>query len=152
MSRIPFPVAFLGFFGLVPFVYGVLLLFATTGSLPTVGIVDSSPEGGAELLERFGAIILAFMGGCLWGFASAPGRTPTMPILFATIIPAFIALIALRPDPALSCVWLAFGFVALQAIDVLLHRAGVTPEYWLSLRLPLTAGVMACLLLGAMYG
>ena len=40
----------------------------------------------------------------------------------------------------------------LQAIDVTFQRAGVAPAYWLSLRLPLTAGVIACLLVGALYG
>jgi hypothetical protein len=35
---------------------------------------------------------------------------------------------------------------------VLSQRAGVAPAYWLSLRLPLTAMVMGCLLIGALYG
>ena len=67
-------------------------------------------------------------------------------------MPALLAALAIRPSPALSCLWLAFGFVVLQAIDVAFQRAGVAPAYWLSLRLPLTAGVMACLLVGALYG
>jgi hypothetical protein len=31
-------------------------------------------------------------------------------------------------------------------------RAAVAPAYWLHLRLPLTAGVVACLLAGTLYG
>jgi hypothetical protein len=57
-----------------------------------------------------------------------------------------------RPNPAFSCLWLAFGYVVLQALDVAFQRAGVTPDYWLGLRLPLTTVVTACLLAGALYG
>ena len=152
MTRVPFPVLFLGWLGLVPFVYGVTMIFSEPGTLPTFGFFASSPEGGAHVLERFGAVILGFMGGCLWGFASGKDRTPSLALLTATIVPAFIAFIAIQPNPALSCLWLAFGFVVLQAIDVVFQRVGVTPDYWLSLRLPLTAGVMTCLLIGALHG
>jgi hypothetical protein len=152
MSRIPFPVLFLGWVGMIPFLYGVAMIFSEAGTLPTFGFFESSPQGGAHILERFGAAILGFMGGCLWGFASGGGRAPSLALLTASIVPAFIAFIAIRPDPALSSLWLAFGFVILQGIDVIFQRAGVTPDYWLSLRLPLTAGVMTCLLIGALHG
>ncbi|MCB1374690.1 MAG: DUF3429 domain-containing protein, partial [Rhodobacteraceae bacterium] len=92
------------------------------------------------------------MGGCLWGFASAPDRRPTLILLAASAVPAFLAFLAIRPEPAIGCLRLAFGFVVLQAIDVIFQRVGVTPDYWLTLRLPLTAGVIAALLTGALYG
>jgi hypothetical protein len=152
VSRVPFPALFLGGAGLIPFAYGVALLFTEPGDLLGFGLIEPSPAGGVKLLQDFGAIILGFMGGCLWGFASAQDRAPSLVFLTATIVPAFIAFIAIQPDPALSCVWLAFGFVILQGIDVVFQRAGVTPDYWLSLRLPLTAGVMTCLLVGALHG
>jgi hypothetical protein len=151
MTDIPRAALFLGYLGLVPFVYGVLMIFSAPETLPTFGFFDSSPRGGVHILERFGAAILAFMGGCLWGFSSS-GRVPTVLTLAGSAVPAFIAFIAIQPNPALSCIWLAFGYVVLQALDVLYQRAGIAPDYWLSLRLPLTAGVMACLLVGALYG
>ena len=152
MNRIPMPALALGYVGLVPFLYGVALLFSQPGTWPTFGFFASTPEGGLHILERFGAAILAFMGGCLWGFASAPGRMPTLALLAASAVPAALAAVAIQPNPALSCIWLAFGFVVLQAIDVVFQNLGVAPAYWLGLRLPLTAGVIACLLLGALYG
>jgi hypothetical protein len=152
MTRVPTAAWALGIAGLLPFLYAVLMLFAAPGSLPTFGLVPDGPAGGVHLLERFGAAILAFMGGCLWGFASAPGRVPCLIVLAGSAVPAFIAFAAIRPNPALSCIWLAFGFVALQAIDLAYRRAGVAPDYWLTLRLPLTAVAMACLLAGALYG
>lgn len=152
MTRIPAAALILGCAGLIPFLYGVALIFAEAETLPTFGVFPSSPEGGVHVLERFGAAILAFMGGCLWGFASQPGRAPGLAALSAAAAPAFLALVAVRPNPAISCIWLAFGYVVLQAIDVGFQRAGIAPDYWLSLRLPLTAGVMTCLLVGALYG
>ena len=152
MTRIPVPALILGYLGLAPFVYGALMLFAAPGAMPTFGLFPADATGGAMILERFGAAILGFMGGCLWGFASKREGGPTLLLLAATAAPAFLAFIAIRDNPALSCLWLAFGFVVLQAIDVAFQRAGVAPDYWLSLRLPLTAGVMACLLAGALYG
>jgi hypothetical protein len=152
MNRIPLPALVVGVSGLLPFVYAVILVFSEAGTWPTLGLFPSDSAGGVLILERFGAAILAFMGGCLWGFASAPGRRPTFLLLIASAIPALLAALAVQPNPALSCVWLAFGFVAVQLIDVAFHRTGIAPPYWLSLRLPLTAGVMACLLIGALYG
>lgn len=151
MTRVPFPAIALGLAGLIPFVYGVAMIFSEAGTLPTFGFFPSNRLGGVHILERFGAAILGFMGGCLWGFASKPGR-PTLALLAASAVPALLAFLAVRENPALSCVWLTFGFVVLQAIDVVFQRAEVAPEYWLSLRLPLTAGVIACLLVGALYG
>jgi hypothetical protein len=151
MSGIPAPALAVGIAGLVPFAYGVAMLFAAPDTLPTLGLFPSDRAGGVILLERFGAVILGFMGGCLWGFASS-GRRPRLVTLAASAVPAFLAFAAIRDNPAFSCVWLAFGFVVLQAIDVTFQRAGIAPEYWLSLRLPLTAGVVACLLAGALYG
>lgn len=152
MNRVPFPALFLGVAGLVPFLYGLLLVFSTPGTWPTWGFFPSDTEGGVVIIERFGAAVLGFMGGCLWGFASAPGRDPALHVLAAAAIPALIAALSIRPDAADSCIWLAFGFVVLQGIDVLCQRAGIAPAWWLTLRLPLTAAVMVCLLAGALYG
>jgi hypothetical protein len=150
VTGVPRAAVIWGLLGLLPFLYGAALTLTAPETLPTLGLFDSSPAGGAHILERFGAAILAFMGGCLWGFSSA-GRRPTLVLLGGSAIPAFIAFVAIQPNPALSCIWLAFGFVVLQGLDVLYSRAGVAPDYWLSLRLPLTAVVMACLLIGALY-
>jgi hypothetical protein len=152
VRRNPFAAAFRGAARLIPFVDAAALIIVDEGALPTFGIVPSDRGGGVQVLWTLGAILLGFMGGCLWGFASAPGREPTLLLLGAAAVPPVLAFLAIRPDPALSCLWLAFGFVVLQAIDVLMTRAAVAPAYWLHLRLPLTAGVVACLLAGTLYG
>ena len=98
MSRVPFPAAFLGYAGLIPFVIATLMLFAEAGSVPTLGIVTSDPAGGMFILVNLGGILLGFMGGCIWGFASAPGRTPSLLVLSASVLPAILAFLAIRPD------------------------------------------------------
>lgn len=152
MNRIPASALVVGTAGLVPFVYGVALMFVPAGTLPTLGVVPSDRTGGVLLLERFGAAILAFMGGCLWGFATATGRAPSVLLLVASAVPALLAALALGSGPSFACLWLAFGFVAVQAIDIAFVRAEVAPAWWTSLRLPLTAAVIACLLTGALHG
>lgn len=152
MRGVPFASSLLGVAGLVPFVYGVMLILSGPGVLPGFGIFEPTPAGGVKLLQDFGAIILGFMGGCLWGFGSTPGQVPKFGILLASIVPAGIALLSMRPEPAMSCAGLALGFAVLQGIDMVLHRKGVTPDYWISLRLPLTTGVIVCLLVGALHG
>ena len=142
----------LGYAGLAVFAYGAVLVVSQATTWPTLGLFPPGPEGGLLILERFGGAVLACMGGCLWGFASAPGRTPTFVRLAAAAVPAIIAFLSIRPDPALSCLWLAFGFVVLQAIDIRFQQSGIAPSYWLGLRLPLTAGAITCLLAGALYG
>ena len=152
MNRIPFPALAVGAAGLIPFAYAVVLIFSPPGTWPTLGLFPADRSGGVLVLERFGAAILGFMGGCLWGFAAGPGRTPALPLLAATAIPPILAALSIRESAAVSCLWLAFGFVVVQVIDLLYHRAGIAPAWWLGLRLPLTAGVIACLLTGALYG
>ena len=125
----------------------------TPGTWPTFGLFPSEPPAAACICSSASAR----RSSASWAAASgaSPRRraaAPTLPLLAASAVPAVLAFVAIRPTPALSCIWLAFGFVVLQAIDVAFQRAGVAPAYWLSLRLPLTAGVIACLLAGALYG
>ncbi len=70
----------------------------------------------------------------------------------ATALPPLWAALAIDANPARTCLWLAFGYALLQAIDIVFQRLGVAPAYWLGLRLPLTSGVMTCLLIGALHG
>lgn len=152
MNRVPVPAALIGALGLLPFLYGVAIILSLGGPWPTFGLVPAGPSGGVLLLERVGMAVLGFMGGCLWGFAAGPGRRPAAIFLVAATMPALLAVAAVRPEPAVSCLWLAFGFLVLQGIDILFQRLGIAPAWWLTLRLPLTAGVMTCLLVGAIHG
>ena len=69
MNRIPPAALLLALAGLIPFLWGALLVLGLTSgadwSLPAVLTGD-----GRLLMVRYGGIILPFMAGVLWGFAT----------------------------------------------------------------------------------
>ena len=95
-----------------------------------------------EIMLRYGIIILAFMSGVLWGFATnASGKMATV-AYGLSVLPALWAFFtAVGPTPqALGA--LIPGFYGLLVLDYYFWRAGLAPPWWLRLRLPLTAAVM----------
>ena len=124
--------------GLAPFAFGALAAF---GLMPGV----SNPFTGLLVLQTYGSAILAFMGGCLWGFAAQAGRTDWK-ILGASVTPGLWAFsVAFSPDAMIS---LIIGFIFLLILDLMFRGWGLGPRWWLALRVPLTFGVIACLLAG----
>ena len=137
--RPPLPAIALGAAGLLPFLGGAL---AVHGLLPGV----SNPFTGYLILQSYGAAILAFMGGCLWGFAAQAGRAGWKE-LGVSVIPGLWAFsVTFSPDAMLS---LMIGYVALFVFDLMFRGWGLGPKWWISLRLPLTLVVLVCLAFGA---
>ncbi|WP_342665323.1 DUF3429 domain-containing protein [Roseicyclus elongatus] len=104
---------------------------------------------GPVLLQVYGLTILSFMAGVIWGFATRfDGPTANLFYALSVLPPIWGFLTASgATQPAL---WtLIVGFVVLLPIDWSAHRAKVAPEWWMSLRLLLTAVVVICLGLGA---
>ena len=95
------------------------------------------------ILQGYGIAILGFLGGCLWGFAAQAGRTGWREYAVAVLPGLWAFSVTFSPSPLLS---LAIGFAFLQALDALFRGWGLGPRWWLALRLPLTAGVLVCLL------
>ncbi|MGB0497844.1 MAG: DUF3429 domain-containing protein [Rubricella sp.] len=149
MTDIPRPALILGFAGLLPFLWGALLvLFPMT--FPTFGVTFPGAYGGQVLLLRYGTIILAFMAGCLWGFAAQRGRRPAWTELIVSVLPAIWLFFALA-FPGTAGLWaLLGGFVALLGADLMFAHRGIAPAWWMALRIPLTVIVSACLLVGAL--
>lgn len=139
MTAIPRPALLLGLAGLLPFIAGAL---AAHGLMPGI----SNPVTGFLILQSYGAAILAFMGGCFWGFAAEAGRTGWKEFA-VSVIPGLWAFSAtFSPNAILS---LLIGFVLLFILDLIFRGWGLGPKWWIALRLPLTAGVLICLGLGA---
>jgi hypothetical protein len=137
--RVPAAAAWLGAAGLVPFV-------------ACAAAAHLGPEAwrGAALgaLAGYGATILAFMGGCRWGFAAAGmGEGPTWRPLAASVLPSLLAWGALALGGPWGLALLAGGLLALWAADVALTRSGGAPRWWGRLRAPLS--VVAAIALGA---
>ena len=138
MIGVPLPAAVLGAAGLLPFIAGVLTIY---GLMPGVG----NPVTGYLVLQSYGAAILAFMGGCLWGFAAQAGQS-SWKLLGISVTPGLWAFsTTFSPDALLS---LIIGFFFLLVLDMLFRSWGLGPKWWLTLRIPLTVVVMICLGLG----
>ena len=142
MTRIPRAALLLGLAGVLPFAWGAL-----TRLVPALGDWSFDVLGarltGRTLLVLYGTIILSFMSGTIWGFATrAEGRHAA-------------TLYALSTGPALwalflgfSTILLALGFLLLLLLDWHTQRAGLAPPWWMRLRLLLTALVVPCLVTG----
>ena len=98
-----------------------------------------------EIMLRYGIIILAFMSGVLWGFATNASGKMAAVAYGLSVLPALWAFFtAVGPTPqALGA--LIPGFYGLLVLDYYFWRAGLAPPWWLRLRLPLTAAVMVTL-------
>ncbi len=141
MSGIPRAALWLGLAGLLPYLWGALTVFA-----PLFGAVLGPRFLGTELLTGYGIVILAFMSGVIWGFATRANGDQAAMLYAFSVLPALWAFF-LGP---LSLWALALGFVALLGIDAYAAHHGLAPPWWMRLRLLLTAVVTACLVIGAL--
>lgn len=144
MVDVPRIALFLGLAGLIPFIWGAATLYAP--GLAEVGIHVLGPRFVAPHVQLFyGAIILAFMSGVLWGFATkAKGRTATIGYVLS-VLPALWAFFMVGGGPVAAAINLAAGFIALLGIDYVFWKLGLAPPWWIRLRVPLTVIIVACL-------
>lgn len=145
MTAIPRPALVLGLAGLIPFLWGTItVLMPQLGQwgLMTLGGRFVGPFIGLQ----YGTIILAFMSGVLWGFATkANGRMATASYTLS-VIPALWAFFMVGGGPTTAAVNLIAGFLALLLLDWHFWRLGLAPEWWMHLRGLLTAIVILSLL------
>lgn len=146
MKGIPSGALILGLAGLIPFFWGALLILGLdAGRLPLPAAVQGD---GRLVLLRYGGIILPFMSGVLWGFATkTTGARATMGYALS-VLPALWWFFAPGTGPVSALTSLLSGFVALLLLDYAFWRWGLAPRWWMSLRLLLTAGVVLSLGIG----
>lgn len=142
----------LGLTGLLPFVGGALI--SQIGQPVVMG--DQYPilvaADGLDILASYGVVILSFMSGVLWGFATRK----TDPIWYVlSVAPALYCFFYVgagvftggRLEDAL--VNLMIGFAGLLVLDGVYAWKKLAPAWWMKLRAILTAIVLACLTVGA---
>ena len=134
----------LGLAGLIPFVWGAFSM-----ARPDIGGLIAGGLGprfvGPYIQLFYGAVILSFMSGVLWGFATrASGRVAATGYALS-VIPALWAFFMTGGGPVSAGTNLMFGFVGLLALDWHFWRLGLAPGWWMTLRLGLTAVVLATL-------
>ena len=142
--RIPRPALLLGLAGLIPFLWS-----AATHMVPALAIWAGqwlSPMFlGAYVGLTYGTVILSFMSGVLWGFATkAEGREAAIGYALS-VIPALWVFVMVNDASANSTIFLAAGFLGLLLLDAMYSAWGLAPRWWLRLRVMLTLVVLACL-------
>ncbi|MFW2541161.1 DUF3429 domain-containing protein [Primorskyibacter sp. 2E107] len=143
--RIPRAALLLGLAGVIPFAWGAL----TTLSAPLAQFSAQTLGGrftGPYIQLFYGAIILSFMSGVLWGFASkATGRQAATGYALSTL-PALWAFFFTGGGPVSAATYLIGGYLGLLLLDWQFWRWGLAPPWWMRLRGLLTTLVLICLL------
>jgi hypothetical protein len=142
--RIPRTALLLGLAGLIPFLWS-----AATHLSPALsawaGQWLSPMFLGSYVGLTYGTVILSFMSGVLWGFATkAQGREAAVTYTLS-VIPALWAFVMVSDASDTSAIFLAAGFVGLLLLDAMFSAWGLAPAWWLRLRIMLTVVVLACL-------
>jgi hypothetical protein len=147
MTTIPRAPLLLGLAGLIPFVWGALTYL--NPSLQAWGISQLGPRFVGPYIQLFyGSVILSFMSGVLWGFATkAKGRQAAVGYGLS-VLPALWAFFMTGGGPVGAGTNLMFGFGGLLLLDAAFSRWGLTPDWWMPLRVLLTSIVLICLAVG----
>ena len=145
MKQIPRSALVLGLAGLIPFLWGAATLLVPELAVAGINSIGSRFVGPYVQLF-YGSVILAFMSGVLWGFATkAEGRVAAAGYALS-VIPALWAFLMTGGGPVTAAINLIFGFLGLLGLDWLFWRQGLAPAWWMRLRILLTAVVILTLL------
>lgn len=136
---IPRTPLFLGLAGLIPFVWGLVTSF-----LPVSWMSDYFT--GYGILADYAMVILPFMSGVIWGFATRATGKQAATLYMVSVIPALWAFFFILGEYALISA--AVGFLVLLPIDNAAMKSGLAPAWWMNLRLLLTSVVVTCLVIG----
>ncbi|SFG98362.1 Protein of unknown function [Palleronia marisminoris] len=145
MTRIPAAPLALGLVGLLPFLWGVLTSFVPSLSLWTAQTISPRFVGPYVQLA-YGTVILSFMSGVLWGFATKAAGAVAASGYALSVVPALWAFFFVGGGPVSAATWLALGFVGILGLDFMFQKQGLAPGWWMSLRVLLTAVVVLTLL------
>lgn len=151
MEPIPRSALVLGLAGLIPFVWG-----AATALSPDLARFGANSFGplftGTYLSLTYGTVILSFMSGVLWGFATRAEGGEAAIGYGLSVIPALWAFFMVNGDPPDAAINLAAGFAGVLLLDWHFWKQGTAPDWWLRLRLGLTAVVLICLAVPILSG
>lgn len=144
-ARIPTSALLLGLAGLLPFAWGALTLYSPAAMEMTGRLVGPRFVGPYVGLF-YGSVILSFMSGVLWGFATKAEGPVASTGYALSVLPALWAFFMTGGGPVSASISLIAGFIGLLGLDWLFWNQGLAPAWWMKLRLILTAGVVLCLL------
>lgn len=147
MTRIPTAPLLLGLAGLLPFLWGALSYLVEPLAIWGVQTVGARYVG-PFVMTAYGTVILAFMSGVLWGFATKASGALAAMCYGLSVIPALWAFFMTGGGPNAAMLNLMFGFAGLLLLDIMFSIWRLTPAWWISLRVLLTSIVLICLAIG----
>ncbi len=146
MTPVPRSALLLGLAGLIPFLWGAATLVVP--GLAEWGVHALGPRFvGPYVGLAYGTVILSFMSGVLWGFATRAEGQVAATGYALSVIPALWAFLFVGGGPVSAAIYLATGFIGLLGLDWLFWKQGLAPEWWMRLRVLLTAVVVATLVI-----
>ncbi|MEP2639309.1 DUF3429 domain-containing protein [Roseobacter sp.] len=147
MKRIPTAPLVLGLAGLIPFIWGAVTYLNTP--LANWGAQALGARFIGPYVQLFyGSVILSFMSGVLWGFATKTSGARAATGYGLAVVPALWAFFMTGGGPTTAGLNLIFGFAGVLVLDFAFYKWGLTPRWWMSLRVLLTGIVIACLAVG----
>ena len=147
MREVPIVPLTLGLAGLIPFVWGAVTVLRP--DLQAWGASHLGPRFVGPYVQLFyGSVILSFMSGVLWGFAARTTGAVAAAGYTLSVIPALWAFFMTGGGPVNAGTNLIYGFAGLLLLDCVFSLWELTPQWWMRLRLLLTAVVILSLSVG----
>ena len=145
--KIPTGALILGLSGVLPFAWGAVTLLSEEAF--NFGIENFGARFVGPLIQlSYGVIILCFMSGVLWGFATKMDEKNGSLGYILSVLPALWAFLSMGRGPISDTISLIVGFIAVLLIDRHFYLLKLTPLWWMNLRIPLTFLVISLLALG----
>ena len=146
MTEIPRSALLLGLAGLLPFAWGAATVLYPALAHLTAPLGDRF--AGGPVLVAYGTVILCFLSGALWGFATKAETTLAIRSYGLSVLPALWAFFFVAGTISQSISALLVGFLVLITLDLQFTLWKLVPPWWMRLRILLTIGVIAALLIG----
>ena len=131
--------AWLGYGGLIPFVGSLALCYFGDPGAQRLGI---------HAMATYAAVILSFIGGIHWGIATQVRGRQTVAWYVASIMPSLIGWAALLLTPPATLGILLLCFTGWYVYERSMPIGQTFPAWFVRLRLHLTSGAVAALVLG----
>ena len=145
--KVPTGALILGLSGVLPFAWGAVTLLSEEAF--NFGIENFGARFVGPLIQlSYGVIILCFMSGVLWGFATKMDEKNGSLGYILSVLPALWAFLSMGRGPVSDTISLIVGFLAVLLIDKHFYLLKLTPLWWMNLRIPLTFLVISLLGLG----
>jgi len=143
---VPLAAVWLGGLGVVPFLVSAAIILV--GPPERAGMAS-------DALAAYGAIILSFLGGIQWGFATGGVNAvkengALLGGLSFSVLPSLVAWAALLAPRETGLLVLAGTFLLVLLVDIRAARSNQAPAWYPSLRWPPTLLAVASLLAAAL--